>query len=69
MSNKTLPAAALRELEFRSGRREAASQHFRCALGLARSPMKRRFYERRIAACIEADGASDRYPASARPQG
>jgi predicted RNA polymerase sigma factor len=48
-------SAALGELELRCGRHEAARQHFRCALGLARSPMERRFFERRIAACIEAD--------------
>jgi RNA polymerase sigma factor (sigma-70 family) len=46
-------SAALGEFEFRCGRREAAFQHFRSALGLARSPMERRFFERRIAACAD----------------
>jgi RNA polymerase sigma factor (sigma-70 family) len=44
-------SAALGELELRCGRRETARQHFRAALALARSPMERRFFERRIGAC------------------
>jgi RNA polymerase sigma factor (sigma-70 family) len=43
--------AALGELELRSGRREAAQEHFRDALALARNPMERRFLEKRVAAC------------------
>jgi len=43
--------AALGELELRSGRPELAREHFRAALSLARSPMERRFIERRIAVC------------------
>ena len=44
-------AAALGELEFRRGRHEAASEHFRTALALARNPMERRFLEQRVGAC------------------
>jgi RNA polymerase sigma-70 factor (ECF subfamily) len=44
-------AAALGELEFRRGRHEAAREHFRAALALARSPMERRFLEQRVSAC------------------
>jgi len=43
--------AALGEFELRSGRSEKAHQHFRVALGLARNPMERRFFEKRIGAC------------------
>jgi RNA polymerase sigma factor (sigma-70 family) len=49
--------AALGELEFRRGRREAAREHFRAALALARNPMERRFLEQRVAAC-ESGGAA-----------
>ena len=45
--------AALGELELRSGRPHLAREHFCAALSLARSPMERRFIERRIAACVE----------------
>ena len=48
-------SAALGEFEYRCGRREATGQHFRCALDLARSPMERRFFELRIAACADVD--------------
>jgi RNA polymerase sigma-70 factor (ECF subfamily) len=41
-------AAAQGELELRRGRREAANEHFKTALRLARNPMERRFFERRI---------------------
>jgi RNA polymerase sigma factor (sigma-70 family) len=44
-------SAALGELEFRRGRREAAREHFRAALALARNPMERRFLDQRVAAC------------------
>lgn len=43
--------AALGELELRRGNDERARQHFRSALGQARNPMERRFFERRLAAC------------------
>ena len=45
--------ATLGELELRGGRRAAARDHFCKALTLARSPMERRFMERRIGACGE----------------
>jgi RNA polymerase sigma-70 factor (ECF subfamily) len=44
-------AAALGELELRSGRLEAARGHFRAALARARSPMERRFFALRLEAC------------------
>lgn len=47
--------ATLGELELRSGRPEIAHQHFHAALALTRSPMERRFIERRIAACLLHD--------------
>jgi predicted RNA polymerase sigma factor len=47
-------AAALGELELRCGRREAARRQFRAARALARNPMERRFFDRRVGAC--ADG-------------
>jgi RNA polymerase sigma factor (sigma-70 family) len=43
--------AACGELELRRGRREAAREHFRAALALARNPMERRFLDRRLNAC------------------
>jgi RNA polymerase sigma-70 factor (ECF subfamily) len=43
--------AAIGELELRCGRRERAADHFRAAMGLARSSMERRFFEQRLAAC------------------
>jgi RNA polymerase sigma factor (sigma-70 family) len=43
--------AALGELELRRGRREVAQCHFRAALDAARSPIERRFLERRMRAC------------------
>ena len=45
--------ATLGELELRGGRPAAARDHFCKALALARSPMERRFMERRIGACGE----------------
>jgi len=44
-------SAALGELELRSGRREAAREHFAHALALSRNPMERRFLSRRAEAC------------------
>jgi RNA polymerase sigma factor (sigma-70 family) len=44
-------SAAIGELEFRSGRYEAAREHFRAALALARNAMERRFFEQRVGAC------------------
>ena len=49
--------AALGELEYQSGNAELARTHFRQALSLARNPMERRFYARRLAAC-DTDAAS-----------
>jgi RNA polymerase sigma-70 factor (ECF subfamily) len=46
--------AALGELELRRGNREAAREHFSAALVLARSPMERRFLEKRLQACEAA---------------
>lgn len=43
--------AALGELELRSGRIEAAREHFRSAAGLARNLAERRFMQQRMAAC------------------
>jgi RNA polymerase sigma factor (sigma-70 family) len=43
--------AACGELELRRGRREAAREHFRAALALARNEMERRFLDRRLNAC------------------
>jgi RNA polymerase sigma factor (sigma-70 family) len=47
-------AAALGELELRSGRHESAGAHFQTAIALARNPMERRFFERRRQACEAA---------------
>ncbi|HUK62963.1 MAG TPA: DUF6596 domain-containing protein, partial [Dongiaceae bacterium] len=44
-------AAAQGELELRCGRAEAAREHFRTALGLARNPNERRFFRQRVMAC------------------
>jgi len=43
--------AALGELELRTGSDESARAHFVTALGLARNPMERQFFEHRIGAC------------------
>jgi RNA polymerase sigma factor (sigma-70 family) len=48
-------SAALGELELRRGRRETARGHFSSALALARNPMERRFLEKRVCACEQAD--------------
>ena len=42
---------ALGEFEFRDGQLAAASEHFRSAISVARSPMERLFFERRLQAC------------------
>lgn len=46
--------AALAELELRSGRRQAARQHFSLALALARNDAERRFLKRRLEASGDA---------------
>jgi predicted RNA polymerase sigma factor len=43
--------ATLGELELRRGRREAAREHFRAALSLARNSMERRFLADRVGVC------------------
>ncbi len=43
--------AALGELELRRGRSEAAREHFRAALALARNSMEREFLEQRMETC------------------
>ena len=48
-------SAALGELELRRGRHETAREHFRAALAVARNPMERRFLDRRLGACEQAD--------------
>jgi RNA polymerase sigma-70 factor (ECF subfamily) len=47
--------AALGEFELRSGKHEAAHQHFRTALALARNSMEHRFLEQRVGACKRGD--------------
>jgi RNA polymerase sigma-70 factor (ECF subfamily) len=44
--------AALGEMELRCGHAEAARDHFRAAVALSRSPIERRFLERRVEACV-----------------
>src|SRR5262249_34429542 len=44
-------AAARGEFELRRGNREPARDHFRMPLALARSPMERRYFYRRVSAC------------------
>jgi predicted RNA polymerase sigma factor len=53
--------AAPSELEFRRGRQEVARGHFRTALAPARSPMERRFLDRRVDACERCDGQQAGY--------
>jgi RNA polymerase sigma-70 factor (ECF subfamily) len=43
--------AALAELELLRNNRASAREHFRAALAIARNPMEREFFERRIRAC------------------
>jgi RNA polymerase sigma-70 factor (ECF subfamily) len=52
--------AAIGELELRCGRHERAADHFRSALGLARSSMERRFFEQRLAACEGPEQSASR---------
>jgi RNA polymerase sigma-70 factor (ECF subfamily) len=47
--------AALGEFELRSGRHEAAHEHFKVALALSRNPMEHRFLEQRVEACKPGD--------------
>jgi RNA polymerase sigma-70 factor (ECF subfamily) len=49
-------SASIGELELRRGRRETAREYFLAALALARSPMERRFLDRRIEACASLGG-------------
>jgi RNA polymerase sigma-70 factor (ECF subfamily) len=59
LSSYPFYSAALGELELRNGRADAAREHFRHALALARNPSERRFLERRLFDC-RADDAVDR---------
>jgi RNA polymerase sigma factor (sigma-70 family) len=43
--------AALGELEFRRGRRKTAREYFLAAYAVARNPMERQFFRRRVNAC------------------
>jgi RNA polymerase sigma-70 factor (ECF subfamily) len=52
--------AALGEFEFRSGRHQAAREHFQAALALARNPMERRFLDQRVTACVTASSVEIR---------
>jgi RNA polymerase sigma factor (sigma-70 family) len=54
-------SAARGELELRCGRHQAARQHFRAALALARNPMERRFFYQRISACKRSNPDQARY--------
>jgi RNA polymerase sigma factor (sigma-70 family) len=49
-------SAALGELELRGGKGERAGAHFQAAVALARNPMERRFFERRLQACKSGTG-------------
>jgi RNA polymerase sigma-70 factor (ECF subfamily) len=44
--------AAMGELELQSGRREAAREHFRAALALARNKPEHQFFQGRVSACV-----------------
>lgn len=48
-------AAACGEFELRCGRRGMAKEHFQTAVGLARNPMERHFFEKRLLACEASD--------------
>jgi RNA polymerase sigma-70 factor (ECF subfamily) len=50
--------AALGEFELRAGRADAAGDHFRAALALARSPMEHRFLEQRVQTCTDGLSSS-----------
>lgn len=49
---------ALGEFEIRIGKQEAAQEHFRTALALARNPMERQFLTRRMDACARVASVS-----------
>ncbi len=51
LANYPFYPATVAELELRSGRKEAAREHFRTALSLARNPMERHFFEQRARDC------------------
>jgi RNA polymerase sigma factor (sigma-70 family) len=57
LSSYPFYAATLGELELRLGKRDAAREHFRAALALARNPMESRFLGLRVRACGGADRA------------
>jgi RNA polymerase sigma-70 factor (ECF subfamily) len=54
--------AAMGDLELRCGRAEAAREHFRAALGVARNDAERAFLERRVAACSQTPGRGEDSP-------
>lgn len=54
LANYPFYHAALGEFELRSGKQEAAREHFEAAFALARNAMERRFIERRIGACVDS---------------
>jgi len=54
-------AAALGELELRSGRRELAREHFREALALAHNAAEHRFLDQRLKACEEGETSRANY--------
>jgi len=51
LANYPFYHAALGEFELQSGNHEAAREHFRAALKLARNSMERRFLDQRVTAC------------------
>ena len=51
LANYPFYHAALGEFELQSGKHEAAREHFRAALTLARNSMERRFLDQRVSAC------------------
>jgi RNA polymerase sigma-70 factor (ECF subfamily) len=53
--------AARGELELRRGRHDAAREHFRAALALARNAMERKFLEQRVSACAGGDAQRAEY--------
>ena len=54
LSNYPFYFAAVGELEFRSGRYDSSQEQFRRALAVARNPMEREFFQKRISACEQA---------------
>ena len=52
LANYPFYSAALGESQLKCGDPDSARRHFQAALGMARSPMERQFFERRIRACI-----------------